>query len=102
MDKIKLAVGSTNNTCPFNATDHPALNVPCGWSMSRDFEGWLPVGMQISQASCQLAIDVVPQGDTAEMLSASTQSMRIAVPSWDDGLPAPRGVQWTRYSILAA
>ena len=47
MDKIKLAVGSTNNTCPFNATGHPAMNVPCGWAMSRHGQGWLPVGMQI-------------------------------------------------------
>ena len=47
MDKIKLAVGSTNNTCPFNATGHPAMNVPCGWAKSRDDKGWLPVGMQV-------------------------------------------------------
>ena len=47
MDKIKLAVGSTNNTCPFNVTGHPALSVPCGWSMSKDGSGWLPVGMQV-------------------------------------------------------
>ena len=47
MDKIKLAVGSTNNTCPFNVTGHPALNVPCGWAVSSDGSGWLPVGMQI-------------------------------------------------------
>ena len=47
MEKIKLAVGATNNTCPFNATGHPALNVPCGWSKSADGKGWLPVGMQI-------------------------------------------------------
>ena len=47
MEKIKLAVGSTNNTCPFNATGHPAMSVPCGWAMSRHGQGWLPVGMQI-------------------------------------------------------
>jgi amidase len=47
MDKIKLAVGSTNQTCPFNATGHPALSVPCGWAKSRDGKGWLPVGMQV-------------------------------------------------------
>lgn len=47
MDKMKLALGSTNNTCPFNATGHPAMNVPCGWAKSSNGKGWLPVGMQI-------------------------------------------------------
>ncbi|OAL24131.1 hypothetical protein AYO20_10743 [Fonsecaea nubica] len=47
MDKIKLAVGSTNHTCPFNVTGHPALNVPCGWAPARNGRGMLPVGMQV-------------------------------------------------------
>ncbi|KAK5943301.1 hypothetical protein PMZ80_004308 [Knufia obscura] len=56
MDKMKIAVGSTNNTCPFNASGHPAMSVPCGWARaagqegvagSFGQEGWLPVGMQI-------------------------------------------------------
>ncbi|KIX00517.1 uncharacterized protein Z518_10657 [Rhinocladiella mackenziei CBS 650.93] len=47
MDKVKLAVGATNNTAPFNATGHPALNVPCGWAPSRTGKGMLPVGMQV-------------------------------------------------------
>jgi len=56
MDKMKLAVGSTNNTCPFNASGHPAMSVPCGWARAvgkegvagmSGVEGWLPVGMQI-------------------------------------------------------
>ena len=47
LDKMKLAVGATNHTCPFNATGHPALTVPCGWGRSRDGKGWLPVGMQV-------------------------------------------------------
>lgn len=47
MDKIKLAVGSTNHTCPFNVTGHPAMSLPCGWAKSRDGKGWLPVGMQV-------------------------------------------------------
>lgn len=47
MEKMMLAVGSTNNTCPFNVTGHPGLSVPCGWARSRDGTGWLPVGMQI-------------------------------------------------------
>lgn len=56
MDKMKIAVGSTNNTNPFNASQHPAMSVPCGWARaagaagfagSKGQEGWLPVGMQI-------------------------------------------------------
>lgn len=56
MEKMMLAVGSTNNTCPFNASGHPAMSVPCGWSRAagaegvaglKGQEGWLPVGMQI-------------------------------------------------------
>ncbi|EXJ79148.1 hypothetical protein A1O3_08649 [Capronia epimyces CBS 606.96] len=47
MDKIKLAVGATNNTAPFNTSGHPALNVPCGWASSRTGKGMLPVGMQV-------------------------------------------------------
>lgn len=56
MDKMKIAVGSTNNTCPFNASGHPAMSVPCGWARAagkqgfggaKGQEGWLPVGMQI-------------------------------------------------------
>ena len=47
MDKIKLAVGATNNTCPFNATGHPALSVPCGWAPARSGKGMLPVGLQV-------------------------------------------------------
>lgn len=47
MEKIKLAVGATNNTAPFNASGHPALNVPCGWAPSRTGQGMLPVGMQV-------------------------------------------------------
>lgn len=47
MEKMKLAVGSTNNTCPFNISGHPGMSVPCGWARSQDSTGWLPVGMQI-------------------------------------------------------
>jgi amidase len=53
LDKVMIAVGATNNTCPFNVTGHPGLNVPCGWSRGDGNErndqqgGWLPVGMQI-------------------------------------------------------
>ena len=65
MDKIKLALGQTNQTCPFNVTGHPAISVPCGWvevdggeedgKDGREGGGggggrerkWLPVGMQI-------------------------------------------------------
>lgn len=56
MDKMRLAVGCTNNTCPFNVSGHPAMSVPCGWAKAvgaqgmagvKGQEGWLPVGMQI-------------------------------------------------------
>lgn len=56
MEKMAIAVGSTNNTCPFNASQHPAMSVPCGWARAAGAvgvagsigqEGWLPVGMQI-------------------------------------------------------
>ena len=56
MQKMLLAVGVTNNTCPFNASGHPAMSVPCGWARAigekgvagvKGQEGWLPVGMQI-------------------------------------------------------
>ena len=48
MDKIRLAVGTMGNTCPFNATGHPALNVPCGWGEADGEAGKkLPIGMQV-------------------------------------------------------
>ncbi|KAI9899848.1 hypothetical protein N3K66_004110 [Trichothecium roseum] len=49
LDKAKLALGSMNNTCQFNATGHPALSVPCGWAAAAtsDARNMLPVGMQL-------------------------------------------------------
>ncbi|KIV84584.1 hypothetical protein PV11_00357 [Exophiala sideris] len=48
MEKIKLAVGSTNNTCPFNISGHPALTVPCGLGSVEGEPGTrLPVGIQL-------------------------------------------------------
>lgn len=47
MEKIKLAVGTTSQTSPFNVTGHPALSVPCGWADVDGGKGRLPVGMQI-------------------------------------------------------
>lgn len=53
LEKVMIAVGATNNTCPFNVTGHPGLSVPCGWARGDGVErndgkgGWLPVGMQI-------------------------------------------------------
>lgn len=41
MEKIARSMQSVANTCPFNVTGHPALNVPCGMS-----DG-LPVGMML-------------------------------------------------------
>lgn len=47
LEKAKLAVGAMNETCPFNATGHPALSVPCGWATASDGVNKLPVGMQL-------------------------------------------------------
>ncbi|KAJ5193108.1 hypothetical protein N7449_009250 [Penicillium cf. viridicatum] len=48
LDRLGVAVGLTSNTCPFNVTGHPALNVPCGFSTAEDHPDVpLPVGMQI-------------------------------------------------------
>lgn len=47
MDKIKLAVGITANTSPFNCSGHPALSVPCGFGKSDAGDLLLPIGMQI-------------------------------------------------------
>ncbi|XWW97909.1 hypothetical protein V2A60_005905 [Cordyceps javanica] len=48
MDRLKSAIGLTSNTCPFNVTGHPALNVPCGFLPALTApEIKLPFGMQI-------------------------------------------------------
>lgn len=49
MDKILVAAGNTANTCPFNATGHPALSMPVGWGAAdkRSQAKKMPVGMQI-------------------------------------------------------
>lgn len=48
MDKICLAVGTMSNTCPFNATGHPAMSVPCGWGEADGEAGKnMPISMQI-------------------------------------------------------
>jgi len=40
-EHMKMGLGNTVNTAPFNLTGHPALNVPVGYSES------LPVGMMV-------------------------------------------------------
>lgn len=46
--RLECAIGLTSNTCPFNVTGHPALNVPCGFSSPPGRpEVSLPIGMQI-------------------------------------------------------
>jgi amidase len=40
-EKIEVGINMIYNTCPFNVTGHPAINIPCGFS-----EG-LPVGMML-------------------------------------------------------
>lgn len=48
MEKLKLSIGSSTNTCPFNVTGHPALSVPCGFAAPADNPDIkLPVGMQL-------------------------------------------------------
>ncbi|KAM5344122.1 hypothetical protein ACJ41O_012659 [Fusarium nematophilum] len=48
LDRLKVAVGLTNNTCPFNVTGHPAISVPCGRLPAPGHEEvQLPVGMQV-------------------------------------------------------
>ncbi|KAI5304874.1 hypothetical protein KEM56_005785, partial [Ascosphaera pollenicola] len=48
LDRLGVAVGVTSNTCPFNVTGHPALNVPCGSStVGGHLDVPLPVGMQV-------------------------------------------------------
>ncbi|KPM42683.1 hypothetical protein AK830_g3844 [Neonectria ditissima] len=48
LERLSVAVGVTNNTCPFNITGHPAISVPCGHLPVPDHEDVrLPVGMQI-------------------------------------------------------
>jgi amidase len=49
MDKLKLSIGSTNNTGLFNATGHSAMSMPCGFASPEvnDTEAKLPLGMQL-------------------------------------------------------
>ncbi|OIW24528.1 amidase signature enzyme [Coniochaeta ligniaria NRRL 30616] len=48
MERLAPAIGLTSNTCPFNVTGHPALNVPCGVSSPPERpDVRLPIGMQI-------------------------------------------------------
>lgn len=41
IEKIAKSMEQVANTCPFNMTGHPAMNVPCG-----EFDG-LPIGMEL-------------------------------------------------------
>ncbi|EXJ96133.1 hypothetical protein A1O1_01259 [Capronia coronata CBS 617.96] len=47
MERINPAIGLSSNTCPFNATGHPAMSVPCGFGKDDKTGHSLPVGMQI-------------------------------------------------------
>ncbi|PWT83192.1 MAG: Asp-tRNA(Asn)/Glu-tRNA(Gln) amidotransferase GatCAB subunit A [Acidobacteria bacterium] len=59
IEKIARSMQSVANTCPFNLTGHPALNVPCGTS-----DG-LPVGMMLVGRHGEDAI-VLRAGDAFE------------------------------------
>ncbi|KAL4801829.1 amidase signature domain-containing protein [Aspergillus unguis] len=45
-DRVKAAVGLSYNTCAFNVTGHPAMNVPCGFGTGSQGHQ-LPIGMQV-------------------------------------------------------
>jgi amidase len=48
IERLAPAIGLTSNTCPFNVTGHPAMNVPCGYSSRpQKADVRLPIGMQI-------------------------------------------------------
>ncbi|KAF7561112.1 hypothetical protein G7046_g3033 [Stylonectria norvegica] len=48
LERLNVAVGLTNNTCPFNVSGHPAMSVPCGFLPAPGHnETKLPVGMQL-------------------------------------------------------
>ncbi|KAF2206253.1 hypothetical protein CERZMDRAFT_115848 [Cercospora zeae-maydis SCOH1-5] len=48
MERLEAAIGVTSDTCPFNVTGHPAVNVPCGLGTAPLSPGLrLPIGMQI-------------------------------------------------------
>lgn len=48
LKRLGVAIGVTSNTCPFNITGHPGLNVPCGFSADAGRPDIpLPIGMQI-------------------------------------------------------
>jgi amidase len=48
LERLEPVIGVTSNTCPFNVTGHPAMNVPCGFSSPPEHpETLLPIGMQL-------------------------------------------------------
>ncbi|KAH6886858.1 amidase signature domain-containing protein [Thelonectria olida] len=83
LDRLKVAVGLTNNTCPFNVTGHPAMSVPCGFLPAAGHEEVkLPVGMQIigkrwDDESVILAAALFEEGrrlDTTEALTRQLEA----------------------------
>lgn len=47
LTRLVAPVGVTNNTCPFNASGHPGLSVPCGFEKVEGTDVELPIAMQI-------------------------------------------------------
>lgn len=46
-EQVSSTFGINTNTCPFNISGHPALNLPIGFLPTKDSLSKLPVGMQI-------------------------------------------------------
>jgi len=72
-DYIAAALNMINNTCPFDVTGHPAINVPCGES------GGLPIGLMLvgrhfEEATLLRATYAFERAVYAPRLAAATRS----------------------------
>jgi len=51
--KMSSTIGKLENTCPFNATGHPALALPIGFVNGQDEGVRVPASMQIVGGMCE-------------------------------------------------
>jgi len=51
--KMSSTIGKLENTCPFNATGHPALALPIGFVDGQDEGVRVPASMQIIGGMCE-------------------------------------------------